>query len=142
MGEVALGTRWLPKQEWCVYALCCEDTEGAFLVKIGISSSPYRRFNALSTGLPYTGVMLWMAVGYREAAQAIEGAAHKCLKDRRTRGEWFRFGLDEKNRLHGTLRRLVRARASRTLKWNRITDDDRVAYRRTTAAKRRAFVER
>jgi hypothetical protein len=65
-------------------------------VKVGITNDPASRLKVLQTGLPdEISMPFYEILPTREHAVAIERRMHQALAPRRTRGEWFRVGLDE-----------------------------------------------
>lgn len=75
--------------------------------KIGKAAKPIRRLAAANTWSPTEQFKLVGAVHFTDADTA-ERAAHFLLRDRRTRGEWFKLWPEEALALlHGLRRREV-----------------------------------
>jgi hypothetical protein len=77
--------------------------------KIGLAVDPSRRLAAANTWSPTARFQLCGAVHFTDAPTA-ERAAHRLLKDKASRGEWFRVHPTEALNLLRGLRRRERNR--------------------------------
>jgi hypothetical protein len=73
-----------PKKPEYVYLM---EAVGGGWVKIGRSSNPFGRIEALQTGCPYPIVL--KVCFYCENASEVEGRLHELCKAHRGHGEWF-----------------------------------------------------
>lgn len=120
-----------------IYAIVCEMDEGEFVVKVGVSGDPYQRYWALLPGIPFKSVMLHASVGRRGSAYRAERDLHKLFAPLRTRGEWFRFPLSEKQVFHDACRQVYHNRAAKQLEWAKITEEEMVRVMQARTPKRR-----
>ena len=67
--------------------------QGASALKIGIAGDPLRRLAMLQIGQARDLILAWSVIVDR--AEDVERAAHKILRDRRVRGEWFNCTVRE-----------------------------------------------
>lgn len=63
--------------------------------KIGITSSPSRRFSELQTASPVPLFTEFVGVCGKPAARVIENLVHRLLAEHRRHGEWFAVGIDD-----------------------------------------------
>ena len=111
------------KEQWRIYAIVCESSEQDFVVKIGVTSTPYERYQQLLCGIPFESVMLHAVVGYKNRAYGLETQLHRLFADRHMRGEWFRFKLEDKEAFHETMRKAYLALTKGPLRWSQITPE-------------------
>jgi|SRR6185437_13811946 len=91
-----------------IYFLSCRGEEdNVVYIKIGLSEFPLERMKALVNGCPLEPLTFGTVHVYsRDLAKKIERALHLLFKTWRTRGEWFKFALEDKhkfNHLRGLL---------------------------------------
>lgn len=87
----------LAYRDYYVYAMLCQDGKGSpGYVKFGFSGRIGDRLSQLKSGCPIPAkYFLVYPVGALErTARQLERALHRRFKDRRIRGEWFRFDFE------------------------------------------------
>lgn len=131
------------KEQWRIYAIVCESSEQDFVVKIGVTSTPYERYMQLLCGIPFQSVMLHAMVGLKRRAYGLETQLHRLFSDRHMRGEWFKFGLQDKESFHETMKKAYLALTKEPLKWETITPEQvaanvaaRASFKKRFGAKR------
>lgn len=82
-----------------IYFLCCAaDSPSAVYIKIGMSQNPLERLRELATGCGLKIASFgFLGCGCRSETHRIELALHAVFALWRTRGEWYRFELKDKN---------------------------------------------
>lgn len=79
-----------------VYMLTCRDDGGPHYIKFGHSIRPGIRISELMVGCPVPGqTYSFMLVDSDQKALYLEKALHFKFAGRRTKGEWFKFFLDD-----------------------------------------------
>lgn len=125
MSVVSIPLRQL---KWRIYAIVCETSEKEFVVKIGVTSTPYERYQTLLVGIPHKSVMLHALVGTKKKTYGLEAKLHQIFKERNMRGEWFRFSLEDKEQFHRIMKIEYLAATKKQLAWERIYPEQVSAY--------------
>lgn len=96
-------------QEWLnglsdyagVYLVAMQLPDESICVKIGSSSNPSRRYEAILTYLPFDSVMKWCPLGFSAGQiERFEKHLHSKFSDWHTKGEWFLFNATESGSLN------------------------------------------
>jgi hypothetical protein len=126
---------------WAVYAAFARDTDGAGLVKIGVSSRPVLRVAEINSGSPFPIIAyLWGWVGRRDQAFKAEALVKREFAARCLRGEWFHFDFDpssgDKAEFHRSVKQTVKAVSGRDLEWTRGDMEQVRIYKNLTRRRR------
>jgi hypothetical protein len=115
-------------RKWYIYAVVIEPEPGEFLVKFGASTDPLRRVAEFRQGLPLKPTILWACANSRSSAFKIERRIHKEFKGRRTFGEWFKFGIDDKQLFKEVPRVEYLAAVGEPLNWSVTSCEEWLQY--------------
>lgn len=135
----------LIKESWNIYIIACECGEREFVVKIGVSSTPFERYAQLLPGIPFESIMMYSLVGWKKKTYKLESTLHKLFADHHTRGEWFKFSISDKEEFHKTLKAAYFAATKQELTWERILPEQvsrHVVALNCLKTKKRALTER
>lgn len=114
-----------PTDEWCIYAIFAHTLADFGVVKVGISKRPLERVKHIRQGSPFPlGAALFAPAGSRKAAREIERRIHAAFKERRTRGEWFKFNYQQaadKFLFHATTKAIYFELTKQALCWTKLT---------------------
>lgn len=114
----------LRKEAWNIYIIACESSEQEFVVKIGVSSTPYERYGQLLPGIPFDSIMKYALVGFKSKTYKLESTLHKIFAGHHTRGEWFKFSMADKEEFHKTLMAAYTAVTKLPIQWKRILPEE------------------
>lgn len=109
-----IASDWKHHNHWSVYGIVLEPNPEEFLIKIGYSNDPIMRLASMMTAMPYQPALIQtpkLTAGY---ARALESSMHRCFRKNNTRGEWFLFGMDDKDWFNQESRRL----------WSEVSEED------------------
>lgn len=121
-----------------VYALLCQDGDGPGYVKFGRSDRIGQRLSALRTSCPIPArYFAIMDVGCLPVAKRVEKALHIQFKDRRIKGEWFRFdfkNLDDKKEFNYGCGLVFAAHIKPPFEWTKISVKELDEYNKARQA--------
>lgn len=92
---------WKHHAQWSVYGIVLEPNDNEFLIKIGFSKDPIKRVMAGLIYLPYEPSLIWTPKLPKATAREMEKHLHGCFHFYRTRGEWFKFSMEDKKKFNG-----------------------------------------
>ena len=135
---------------WFVYLLVAENTATEFVVKVGASSDPLARYNALLCGMPFKSMLLYTPVRTRARMFGLESTLHRQLAGFHSRAEWFRVNNEDKSAFHAIVGRAYLDIQGEPLQWFVLHDDQATAtaaihsrmFGRTKFKHRRAVMKR
>lgn len=111
---------------WYLYVIFTEAPDGMGLLKVGVTQDPAKRVRAIRQGSPLPlKAAIFTPAGNRKLAHTIESSIHTVFRDRKTRGEWFRFDYSDaidKRCFHQGTKGIYAAFTKRHLSWMRIPD--------------------
>lgn len=92
--------------------------DGFVHIKVGRSITPYKRVLAISQGCPFElSKAAFCYVGSQAVAMSIESHVLERLSAYRTRGEWYRFRLDDGKLFSEQMKLAFTKVTGRQIKW-------------------------
>lgn len=111
----------LRMEAWALYVAFAPMDSRMTLVKVGISQNPFDRVYSVHCGSPFpVKRALWQYVGNKSAAHRAEKCALSCMAEKKTRGEWLLFQMDnpeDKELFHDSMRRSIRRATGKPPEW-------------------------
>lgn len=103
-----------------VYAFFFESGED-ILVKIGISTVPYKRLKGVIHGSPFPiSQAVYCHAGSRAVARQFEERVRHAMSGRRTRGEWYAFKPEEGKVFRAGIAVAFAKSVGKPLQWTKI----------------------
>lgn len=111
---------------WFLYVIFTETPDGMGLLKVGVTQSPLERVQAIRQGSPLPlKAAIFCEAGNKKVAFGIEAGIHALFKQRRTRGEWFRFDYadpTDKQCFHQGTKTVYTLFTKRQLSWAKVSE--------------------